>query len=92
MPVSPSRAAPAAAPAAAPVLSLEQYASFFVELSQAPERRAELLDRYRITEEQRRAVDAYWQERRAADLDVWSAWSKACASYKAWLAQARGGR
>ena len=75
-----------------PQLSVEQYASLHVELAALPGRSTEVLDRYRITEDQRRRLDAHWTARMAADPALRQAWDGACAAYKAWLARSKGER
>jgi hypothetical protein len=83
------RAPPIAEP---PLLSLEQYASLFVELGTTPSKARELLERYRVSEEQRRAIESYWREQMAADPAVRAAWDRACAAYQAWLLSTASGR
>ncbi len=85
-------AAPAPAPVAAsvgevPALSLEQYASLCVDLAGEPLKRAEILGRYRMSEDQHRRLEASWQARMAADPRVRAALDQACTTYRAWLAQ-----
>jgi hypothetical protein len=75
-----------------PQLSVEQYASLYVELAALPGRSTEVLDRYRITEEQRRQLDAHWAARMVADPALRQAWDSACNAYKAWLARSKGER
>jgi hypothetical protein len=93
LPFEPSRSA---APAPLPsdvgethALSLEQYASLCVDLSVDPAKRQEVLDRYRMSEDQQRRVNAHWQARIAADSRVQLALDQACATYRAWLRSAR---
>ncbi|MRG97479.1 hypothetical protein [Polyangium spumosum] len=76
---------------ATPVLSLEQYASLHVELSMYPAKALSILSRYRLDEEQRRRVEAYWQERMQFDAEVQEAWKDACDTFRAWLEARRGG-
>lgn len=86
-------AARAAAPASnLPQLSVEQYASLQVELAALPERPMEVLDRYRITAEQRRGLDAHWTARMVADPALRRVWEGACDAYRAWLARSKGGQ
>jgi hypothetical protein len=66
-------------------LSLEQYASLCVELADEPAATSNILRRYQVTPEQQKALDDYWQGRMAADASVWTAFTRACGSYKAWL-------
>jgi hypothetical protein len=68
-------------------LTLEQYASLCVELALSPATRPEILVRYWMNDEAYRRVEANWQRRMAADPMVWMAWDRACAAYRAWLAQ-----
>jgi hypothetical protein len=72
------------------VLSLEQYASLCVELAVVPGESEEVLRRYQITAEQRKALDDHWQRRIAADPTVWMAFDRAYAAYKAWFVASRG--
>jgi len=72
-----------------PLLSLQQYASLYVELAEDPASEAVILSRYRLDEEQRRRVEAYWQERIKVDPEVRVAWDQACEAFRAWL-QKRG--
>jgi hypothetical protein len=73
-----------------PPLTLEQYASLHVELSADPARAAVILSRYRLDEEQRRRVEAYWHERINAEPKVRAAWEQACSTARAWLQKVRG--
>ena len=75
-----------------PQLSVEQYASLYVELAALPGRPMEVLDRYRITAEQRRGLDAQWSARMIADPALREVWDRACNAYRAWLARSKGGR
>jgi len=70
-------------------LSLEQYASLCVELADEPARSGDILRRYRVIAEQQKELDDYWQARMAADPSLWSAFNRACGSYKAWLTSTR---
>jgi hypothetical protein len=70
-------------------LSLEQYASLCVEIAAEPAKLDETLLRYRITAEQRTALDAYWRRRFAAEGQLWLAFDRAYAAYKKWLAASR---
>lgn len=73
-----------------PQLSVEQYASLYVELAALPGRPMEVLSRYRITEEQQRGLDAHWTARMVADPALRKVWDGACDAYKAWLARSGG--
>ena len=75
-----------------PQLSVEQYASLCVEPAALPGRPMEVLDRYRITEEQRRGLDAHWSARMVADPAPGQVWDGACNAYRVWLARSKGGR
>jgi len=88
-PAAPSPAPAPITPSKPPPLSLEQYVSICVDLAARPTRREVILGRYRMTDEQHRRADAYWQERMAADPMVWMAWDRACVTYRAWLAQSQ---
>jgi len=70
-----------------PSFSVEQYASLCVELELDPARAAETLQRYRLTQEQRTALDAAWRERMAQAADLYASWSQAVTRYKAWKLQ-----
>jgi hypothetical protein len=70
-----------------PSFSTEQYASLCVELELDPAGAAETLQRYRLTAEQRIALDAAWRERMARAPDLYAAWSQATSRYKAWKLQ-----
>lgn len=70
-----------------PSFSVEQYASLCVELELDPAHALETLLRYRLTAEQRTALDAAWRERMAQAADLYAAWSQAVARYKTWKLQ-----
>lgn len=80
------------APAEPPPLgfSIQQYASLCVEIATAPDQVEAALLRYRITAEQRKTLDAYWQGRIAADPTVWMSFDRAYTAYKDWFAPSRG--
>lgn len=82
---SPERHSAGAMGSSTPGLSLEQYASVCVELSLHPAKAEETLRRYRLTEDQRAKLDAYWQARIASDPGVAAAWNHACAVYRDWV-------
>lgn len=84
MPADTNAARPAQG-AAAPVLTLEQYASLYVELSMSPGREVETLVRYRLTPQQKQALDGHYGERIAKDPAMRRAWDAACRTYEAWL-------
>jgi hypothetical protein len=73
-----------------PQLSLEQYASLCVELELDPTKTEETLGRYRLSADQRKALDEAWQPRVASDPTLHTAFNAACAAYKAWLVSSRG--
>jgi hypothetical protein len=87
MPATPP---PASSPSA-PQLTLPQYASLVVDLSLQPDRRAETLLRYRLTEADAAALDAAHQQRFAADPHTRAAFDQATATYRAWLPANRRG-
>lgn len=70
-----------------PELSVERYASLRVELALKPGERAEILRRYRLSEEQTSALDATWTYRMAREPGLMDAWELAGAQYRAWLTQ-----
>lgn len=88
----PAAPLPFAAPAEPPPLgfSIQQYASLCVEIATAPDQVEAALLRYRITAEQRKTLDAYWQGRIAADPTVWMSFDRAYTAYKDWFAPSRG--
>lgn len=67
---------------APPALTLEQHASMTVDIAAAPERALEVLTRYRLTLEAKRAVDEYYRAVMAADPGVKDAWHRACQAYR----------
>jgi hypothetical protein len=71
-------------------LTLEQYASLSVDLANAPARHAETLARYRLTPEDKIALDKHYQQRFAAEPQFRAAFDAAMRAYGVWLAgQAR---
>ncbi|MFT3765794.1 MAG: hypothetical protein QM820_09785 [Minicystis sp.] len=88
-PAAPPRAAPTLA---TPALSLEQFASLCVELELDPGRRHEILQRYRLTEEQHRGLDAFFRARVTTDAATRASWDAAYNAYRTWLLQSRGAR
>jgi len=72
-----------------PVLTLEQYASLCVDISMSPGREAETLTRYRLTPEEKRALDGYYGERIAKDPALRRAWDVAYRTYHEWLRSSR---
>ncbi|APR88193.1 Fe-S oxidoreductase [Minicystis rosea] len=89
--VAPARVpfASTAEPAPPAGLSLQQYASLCVELAVVPAEAGETLHRYRITAEQRKALDEYWQGRMSADPMVRATFDQAHAAYEAWFVASR---
>ena len=67
---------------AAPALTLEQHASMTVDIAAAPERALEVLARYRLTLDAKRAVDEHYRAMMAADPEVNDAWHRACQTYR----------
>jgi hypothetical protein len=84
-------AQPPAAPAQAPALTLEQYASLCVDLSVDVAKTGETLQRYGMTMDQARALDAYWKGRVASEPAVREAFDRAYAAYRTWLLAPRAG-
>lgn len=72
-----------------PAFSVHQYASLAVELALWPDRKADTLRRYGLTEAQKGAVDASFHAR-LADGDERRRFAEACATYRHWLLS-RGG-
>ena len=68
---------------APPALTLEQHASMTVDIAAAPEHALEVLARYRLTPDAKRAVDEYYRALMAADPGVKDAWHRACQTYRA---------
>jgi hypothetical protein len=75
--------------AAAPALTLEQHASMTVEIAMAPDKAMEVLARYGLTAEGKRAVDGYWREKVAGDAGVREAWERAYRAYWEWVVASR---
>ncbi len=67
---------------APPALTLEQHASMTVDIAAAPERALEVLARYRLTLDAKRAVDEHYRAMMAADPAVNDAWHRACQTYR----------
>ena len=68
-----------------PELSVERYASLCVELASRPQERADILLRYRLSEDQHATLDALWTHRMAREPGLTDAWRQACALYRDWL-------
>jgi hypothetical protein len=62
-----------------------------VEIAMAPEKAMEVVARYGLTAEGKRAVDGYWRDRVGADAGVREAWERAYRVYWEWMASARQG-
>jgi hypothetical protein len=90
LPFGPPAGSAAAKGSSSASLSLEQYASFCVELESHPAEAPRIRERYRITAAQQQELESRWRSRMAADPAVRAAWDRACAAYRAWLAGARG--
>ena len=71
-------------------LTLERHASMTVEIAMAPEKALEVLARYGLTAEGKRAVDAYWREQVERDAGVREAWQRAYGVYWEWVVTSRG--
>ncbi|MEZ4296125.1 MAG: hypothetical protein R3B70_14225 [Polyangiaceae bacterium] len=69
--------------------TLEQYASLCEELGAAGSRAGEVLARYGVSEEERRALDAHWGRVFQGQPEMRAAWERARATYRAWLSQRR---
>jgi hypothetical protein len=63
-----------------------------VEISVAPEKAMEVVTRYGLTAEGKRAVDGYWRERVAREAGVTEAWERAYRMYWEWVARTREAR
>jgi hypothetical protein len=68
-----------------PALTLEQHASMTVEIALAPERAVSVLARYRLTAEDKRAVDAHWRVKIAGNPAIGDAWNRAYQAYYDWV-------
>jgi hypothetical protein len=74
------------APVAYPRMPLETYASFCAELAVAPEKAAETLSKYNVTNAAAHAaLDQDWRTRFDAHADTKVEWERLCASYRDWL-------
>jgi len=74
-----------------PAISLEQYASLCVELQLHPERKQEVLHRYRLIDEQWGKLNAAWTRRLSSDPELRNNWNQAQDVYRAWLLKGRTG-
>jgi hypothetical protein len=73
----------------APEFTLEQYASLCVEVAHSPLRLEFTLSRYRITPEQRAALDSHWRARFMREPALRAAFAQAFAAYRA-MVSSRG--
>lgn len=71
-----------------PALTLERYASLSVTLADYPDRAAQTLEAYRVTPEQKVALDTQWRARFVIEPDLERAFHEACATYRDWLSRA----
>jgi hypothetical protein len=76
--------APVAPPSPPPSLTLQQHASLCCELTEAPERAAETLARYRVTPAEKHAADQRYAAQFAREPAARTAWDAAYATYRAW--------
>jgi hypothetical protein len=60
-----------------------------VEIALAPEKAMEVVARYGLSAEGKRAVDGYWRERVAGDAGVREAWQGAYQAYWEWVVGVR---
>lgn len=72
-------------------LTLERHASMTVEIAMSPEKALEVLARYGLTVEGKRAVDAYWRGQVERDAGVREAWQRAYGVYWEWVVKAGRG-
>jgi hypothetical protein len=71
---------------ALPVLSIEQYAAFCVEVWLHPKRTSETLARYGVRDDASRlALDAAWAERFGREPETEEQWRALCAHYREWF-------
>ena len=84
-PATPPLAPAAVAPAGPRAFTLEQYASLCEDLAQAGPRAEEVLRRYGLTAQERRAVDEHWATRFQAQPTSFLAWEAARKTYSEWL-------
>lgn len=66
-------------------LTLEQHVSMTVEIALAPEKAMDVVARYGLTAEGKRAVDGYWRARVEGDAAVREAWQRAYQVYWEWV-------
>ena len=77
-------------PPGVPDLTLQQYASFRVELHATPATSARILASYRVSPEGRPALDAHWKARFDADPLQRMMVARAFAAYSLWLKENSG--
>lgn len=78
------------AQAAAPTMTLDAYASLCAELAAQPEKRGEVLVRYRVAEDAAlNALHASWQKQFAAQPQMRAEWQSKYDAFRAWLMQRR---
>lgn len=74
-----------ASPPSIPALTIEQYASLCVDLEVDPIHEHQVLQRYRLTAEQKSALDAHFRRVFAEQPFARSAFADARHQYSAWL-------
>ncbi len=91
-PAAPASTAPppraSTPPEAALPMPLLRHASLHAELALFPQKRAEVLVRYRVDEDELSRADRYFRERFAQEPELYRAWHNGYTTYAAWL---RGG-
>lgn len=78
-------------PSGVPDFTLQQYASFRVDLHTNPTSAARILGLYRVSPEVRPALDAYWKARFEADPLQRMMFARAFAAYSLWLKENAAG-
>lgn len=69
-------------------LTLQQFASVFVELRAYPQHEADVLKRYGLASRSAfRHVEDGWKSRFGSDANLRSAWIEMCHTYRAWLSK-----
>jgi hypothetical protein len=63
-----------------PALSLEEHAKLYAELTTTPEKTAQILERYGLTLETKKAEDEFWQAEFTRDPAKRAVWMRACAA------------
>ncbi|WP_437763591.1 hypothetical protein WMF27_40265 [Sorangium sp. So ce281] len=77
--------APAGAAPPAAVPSLQRHAAMCAEIAIAPDKAAEILARYGLTEATRAQADEHWRARIAAEAATGEAWRRAYMLHRDWL-------